>query len=216
VKLVTGDTKVVDRGNGDGIYINTAGIGLVESRGPIAPRIVRPGDAVLLSGDIGRHGIAIMSAREQLVLESPIESDLAALNRPVHSLIAGGIDLHCLRDATRGGLATALVEIATVAGVNIEVDETLVPVRDDVRGVCEILGFDPLYVACEGRFIAFVPDDQTELALELLRRHPQSHDPRVIGTVSNVVGEAMVVSNTEIGGTRVLDMLSGDQLPRIC
>jgi len=215
VKLVAGDTKVVDKGHGDGIFVNTSGLGIIESEPAIAPSTVRPGDVVILSGDIGRHGMALMSAREGLEFESPIESDTAALCDPVLSLIKAGINVHCLRDPTRGGLATTLVEIAKAAGVEVNIDEGAVPVSDEVRGACEILGFDPLYVANEGRFVAFLPASEQDWALELLSADPLCRDACVIGTVSE--GESgIVTSRTAIGGRRVLDMLSGEQLPRIC
>lgn len=215
VKLVTGDTKVVDKGSGDGIFVNTTGIGIVEGDAGISPGNVRAGDVVILSGDIGRHGMAVMSAREGLDFESPIESDTAVLCGPVLSLIEAGIEVHCLRDPTRGGLATALVEIAQVAGMELTINEAAVPVSDEVRGACEILGFDPLYVANEGRFIAFVPAAEQDRAINLLREDPLCRDACVIGTVSE--GEpGTVTSKTMIGGQRVLDMLSGEQLPRIC
>lgn len=156
VELVTGDTKVVDRGKGDGVFINTAGIGVVMAPTPISPTSVRAGDAVLVRGDLGRHGMAIMAVRENLSFESAIESDCTALVDPVMALVDEGVEVHCLRDLTRGGLASALVEIAEASGRAIAVEETAIPVREDVRGACEILGFDPLYVANEGRFVAFV------------------------------------------------------------
>jgi hydrogenase expression/formation protein HypE len=215
VKLVTGDTKVVDRGSGDGIFVNTTGIGVIESDLNISPSAVRPGDVVILSGDIGRHGMAVMSVREGLEFESPIESDTAALFRPVMSLIDAGIDIHCLRDPTRGGLATTLVEISEAARVEINIDEAAVPISEEVRGACEILGFDPFYVANEGRFIAFVPAAEQDRALEILTLDPLCQGACVIGTVSEAES-GIVTSKTPIGGQRVLDMLSGEQLPRIC
>ncbi len=215
VKLVTGDTKVVDKGCGDGIFINTSGIGIIECDSPIAPSSVRPGDAVILSGDIGRHGMAVMAAREGLEFESPIESDTASLCGPALSLIEAGVDVHCLRDPTRGGLATCLVEIAQAADVAVNIDEMAVPVSEEVRGACEILGFDPLYVANEGRFIAFVPAAEQDRALDILRVNALCRDACAIGTATE--GEsAIVTATTSIGGQRVLDMLSGEQLPRIC
>jgi hydrogenase expression/formation protein HypE len=215
VPIVTGDTKVVDRGKGDGVFINTAGIGLVEHGLHIVPASVRPGDAVILSGDIGRHGMAIMAVRENLSFESTIESDCASLAAPALDLVSSGVDVRCLRDITRGGLASALNEIAAGAHVGIAVDERQVSVREDVRGACEILGFDPMYVANEGRFVAFVPERETARAVEVLRRHPVSGGACAIGRVSE--GPAgLVVIRTALGATRVLDMLSGEQLPRIC
>ncbi|MDA0262080.1 MAG: AIR synthase-related protein, partial [Proteobacteria bacterium] len=181
----------------------------------ISPRNVCPGDVVILSGDVGRHGMAVMSAREGLEFDSPIESDTAALHRPILSLIEAGIDVHCLRDPTRGGLATSLVEIAEVAGVEVNIDEAAVPVSNEVRGACEILGLDPLYVANEGRFVAFVPATARDQVLEILHADPYCRDACEIGTVSES-DAGLVTSTTAIGGQRVLDMLSGEQLPRIC
>ncbi len=215
VRLVTGDTKVVERGKGDGLYINTAGIGAVRSAMPLAPQQVRPGDAVLLSGDIGRHGIAIMAAREGFDFEGDIASDCAPLAATVMRLIDAGIELHCLRDPTRGGLATTLLEIAETAGVTIRIDEAAVVVSEPVRGACEILGLDPLYVANEGRFVAFVPAPAADQALAVLRDAPGGSDAAIIGRVASA-GRGGVLLDGLIGGTRPLDMLSGEQLPRIC
>jgi hydrogenase expression/formation protein HypE len=215
VRLVTGDTKVVERGRGDGLYVNTAGIGEVRYGGAIAPRKVRAGDAVLLSGDIGRHGIAVMAAREGFGFEGEIASDCAPLAETVMRLIDAGIELHCLRDPTRGGLATALVEIARTGDVVIRVDESAIAISEPVRGACELLGLDPLYVANEGRFVAFVPAHAAEQALSVLRSGPGGSGAAMIGHVeSSGGGEVLLVG--VIGGTRALDLLSGDQLPRIC
>lgn len=215
VQIVTGDTKVVDRGKGDGIFLNTSGVGVIEHDLTIAPRSVRAGDAVILSGDIGRHGIAVMAVREGLEFESAIESDCAPLAEPVLALIGEGIEVHCLRDLTRGGLASAVVEIAESAKVQILLDEARIPVREDVRGACEILGFDPLYVANEGRFVAFVPAEQAERAVQTLRRFPACEGATVVGEVSRA-DEGTVILRSVIGTSRVVDMLSGEQLPRIC
>lgn len=215
VLLVTGDTKVVDRGKGDGLYINTAGIGTIEHAGAVGPTSVRPGDVILLSGDIGRHGMAVMAAREGLEFESRIESDCAPVAAPVLDLIAAGISLHCLRDLTRGGLASALVEIAEASRLHLGIEDAAVMVRDDVRGACEILGFDPMYVANEGRFIAFVPAEQADEALAVLARHPVSAAAARIGLVSEAP-QALVTLRSVIGARRVVDRLSGEQLPRIC
>jgi hydrogenase expression/formation protein HypE len=215
VQVVTGDTKVVDRGKGDGVFINTSGVGVVEHGLAIAPTSVRLGDAVLLSGDIGRHGIAIMAEREGLEFESAIESDCAPLWGPVKALLDVGIHVHCLRDLTRGGLASALNEIASSASAHVQIDERAIPVRDDVRGACEILGFDPLYVANEGRFIAFVPQAEAERALEALRGHPLGVEASIIGRVTEGTA-GYVTMRSVIGATRIVDMLSGEQLPRIC
>lgn len=215
VALVTGDTKVVDRGRGDGVYVNTAGIGVIEHERVIAPMSVRPGDAVLLSGDIGRHGMAVMAAREGLSFESAIESDCAPLAAPVLALLDAGIDLHCLRDLTRGGLASALVEIAQTAGLHIHVEDAAIPVREDVAAACEILGFDPLYVANEGRLVAFVPQADADRALRILAGYPVTAGAVPIGSVSETPA-GLVTLKSRIGATRIVDMLSGEQLPRIC
>lgn len=215
VQIVTGDTKVVDRGKGDGIFLNTSGVGVIEHDLTIAPHSVQAGDAVILSGDIGRHGIAVMAVREGLEFESAIQSDCAPLAEPVLALIGEGIEVHCLRDLTRGGLASAVVEIAESAKVQILLDEARIPVREDVRGACEILGFDPLYVANEGRFVAFVPAEQAERAVQTLKRFPVCEGATVVGEVTRA-NEGTVVLRSVIGTLRVVDMLSGEQLPRIC
>jgi hydrogenase expression/formation protein HypE len=215
VELVTGDTKVVDKGKGDGLFINTAGIGILEHTHTISPTQVHPGDAVLLSGDVGRHGMAIMSVREGLEFESPIESDCAPLAEVVMALLAAGIEVHCLRDLTRGGLASAVNEIAEAGRVQIDLDETAIPVQPAVQGACEILGLDPLYVANEGRFIAFVASADQARALAVLRAHPLGTGASLIGTVSAVT-PGLVTLKSRIGARRVLDLLSGEQLPRIC
>jgi hydrogenase expression/formation protein HypE len=215
VRLVTGDTKVVDQGHGDGIYINTAGIGVIEAPGEIGPQRVEPGDAVLVSGDLGAHGVAILSVREGLEFEAPIASDTAPLWEPVAALLAAGIEVHCLRDLTRGGLASALNEIAQARGLLISLEEAAIPVSEPVKGACEILGLDPLYVANEGRFVAFVPQSQAERALEALRSVPVSAGAVQVGSVLEEK-TAAVVLRSRVGGRRVVDMLSGEQLPRIC
>jgi hydrogenase expression/formation protein HypE len=215
VQIVTGDTKVVDRGKGDGIFINTAGLGLVAPGVDIDPAGVRPGDCVILSGDVGRHGIAIMAQREGLDFESVIESDTAPLVRPVMALLDSGAQVRCLRDLTRGGLASALIEVAQSSRVRIDIDEGALPVRDDVRGACEILGLDPMYVANEGRFVAFVPEADAPAALAALQSDPLGAGATIIGEVV-AAGSGQVTVKTPIGGRRILDMLSGEQLPRIC
>lgn len=215
VELVTGDTKVVDRGKGDGIFINTAGLGWVEHDQKIAPGSVRPGDGILLNGDIGRHGIAVMAMREGLSFETRIESDSAPLAEPVLRLIREGIEIHCLRDLTRGGLSTALNEISETSQTAIRIREEAIPLREDVRGACEILGLDPLYVANEGRFIAFVPAKDIGRALKILKEDPLGSGAALIGEVVSS-GGAGVTMTSAIGTTRVVDMLSGEQLPRIC
>ena len=215
MQLVTGDTKVVDKGKGDEIFINTAGIGVVEHGLDISPRSVRPGDAILLSGDVGRHGIAIMATREGLSFESTIESDCAPLWAPVEALLAAGLEIHCLRDLTRGGLSSGLIEIAEAAGLCISIDETCGPSPRGSCGACEILGLDPLYLANEGRFIAFLPARDTEPALQVLRSFPVSSGAVRIGEVLERPA-GLVTMKSRLGTERILDMLSGEQLPRIC
>jgi hydrogenase expression/formation protein HypE len=237
VRVVTGDTKVVDQGNGDGLFINTSGIGVVEHSLIIAPGSVAPGDAVLVSGDLGRHGMAIMSVREGLGFEATIESDSTPLASLVLRLIESGVAVHCLRDLTRGGLASALNEIAEAARLRIMIDEVRIPVREDVHAACEILGLDPLHVACEGRFVAFVAAKDTDTALGIMRMQSAGVGAALIGKVQSVtakstkttkrvgaalIGEvqselsARVVLRSAIGQNRVLEMPSGEQLPRIC
>jgi hydrogenase expression/formation protein HypE len=215
VQIITGDTKVVDKGKGDGLFINTAGVGVLEHPLKIAPQNVQPGDAVLVSGDLGRHGMAIMAVREGLEFESAIESDSAPLAEVVLQLLDAGIQAHCLRDLTRGGLTSVLNEIAEASGLTLRVEERLMPVREDVRAACEILGLDPLHVACEGRFAAFVPERDAIRALEILRAHPASAGACRIGTVSDQ-RQPKVLLKSAIGAQRILDMISGEQLPRIC
>lgn len=215
VELVTGDTKVVDKGKADGLFVNTAGIGLVESPSPVSPRAIRPGDAVLLNGDVGRHGMAVMSVREGLAFESPILSDTAPLAEIVLDLIAEGVELHCLRDATRGGLGGVLLELAEGAGRSLLIEEAAVPVDEAVRGACELLGLDPLQVANEGRFAAVVPEKDAERALSVMRRHPEGAGARRIGRVLDDDRGVVTLKNA-IGVGRLLDRPMGDPLPRIC
>jgi hydrogenase expression/formation protein HypE len=215
VPIVTGDTKVVDRGRGDGLYVNTAGIGIVEHDLVIAPTSVRRGDAIVLSGDVGRHGVAVMAVREGLQFDSAITTDCAPLTSPVLALLAAGIEVHCLRDLTRGGLATTLIEIAESGRLHIDIDERQIAVEETVRGACEILGLDPLYLANEGRFLAFVPAAQADKTIEILRTHPVSANAVRIGAVSENPA-ALVTLRSRIGTQRILDMHSGEQLPRIC
>ncbi|HYM77363.1 MAG TPA: hydrogenase expression/formation protein HypE [Candidatus Dormibacteraeota bacterium] len=244
VRLVTGDTKVVDKGKGDGIFINTSGIGVIESRTDrangferarlqprrqeptetralaaevptIGPAAVQPGDVVIVSGDLGRHGIAILSVREGLEFESPILSDCANLWPAVEALLNAGIEIHCLRDLTRGGLATTLNEIASDRNICVKLEETLIPVEEIVQSACEILGLDPLYVANEGRFAVFVPATQADAALSVLKKVEVSQASVRVGTVEESPGRTVVLQS-RIGGNRVVDMLSGEQLPRIC
>ena len=214
VYLVTGDTKVVDRGKGDEIFINTAGVGVIEHELVIHPKAVQPGDAVILSGDIGRHGIAIMAAREGLEFETEITSDCAPLSPVVQNLLGEGIDIHCMRDLTRGGLASALIEISEVCDRQILIEEASIEVREDVRGACEILGFDPMYLANEGRFVLFVPDAHAERGIEMMNSCGGDSVAARIGTVNS--GPQSVLLKSVIGSTRIVDMFSGEQLPRIC
>jgi hydrogenase expression/formation protein HypE len=217
--IVTGDTKVVDRGKGDGLFVATSGIGRVETPRPVGPSWVEPGDFILLSGDIGRHGIAIVAAREGLAFGGRIESDCAPLWGSVARLIGAGIEIHCLRDLTRGGLASALVEIAHAAHVRVEIAEAAISVSDPVQGACEILGFDPLQVANEGRFVAFVPARQADAALAILRAEPAGAGANIIGAVSGRAESASprsVTMRTRLGTSRLVERLSGEQLPRIC
>jgi hydrogenase expression/formation protein HypE len=219
VQIVTGDTKVVDKGKADGVFINTTGIGIIDYDGFVAPQSVRPSDVVIISGDVGRHGMAVMAVREGLEFETTIESDSAPVADLVYSLMSADIEVHCLRDLTRGGLASALNEIAEAAGVAIHIDETRVPVREDVRAACEILGFDPFYVACEGRFVAFVPPQDGNKALAIMRSRALGETAQAIGSVEqrqNGAGSHFVTMRSKIGTTRIVDMLSGEQLPRIC
>ena len=215
VVLVTGDTKVVDKGKGDQIFINTAGIGAIEHDLSIGPSQVRPGDAVIVSGDLGRHGITIMAVREGLAFETSLESDCAPLSGTVMALLDAGIKPHCLRDLTRGGLATTLVEIAESARIHISVKENDIPVGEEVQGACEILGLDPMYVANEGRFVAFVAPEEADRALDIIMSAPYGGHAHIIGTVADD-SRALVTMKSKIGASRVVGMLSGEQLPRIC
>lgn len=215
VRIVTGDTKVVDHGKGHGLFINTAGIGVIEHHLTISPVEVAEGDLVILSGDLGRHGIAVMAAREGLEFETEIESDCAPLWGAIAGLLEAGMEIHCLRDLTRGGLASALVEIADSAHVRIRLDDATIPVSEDVAAACEILGFDPIYVANEGRFVAFLPPEDAEKALSIMRSLPVSSDSRIIGEV-NSAESPLVTLRTAHGTERIVDLLTGEQLPRIC
>lgn len=215
VSVVTGDTKVVDRGKGDGIYINTSGVGRVRDGVNVGPGRAVAGDAVLVSGPIGDHGIAVMAAREGIDFETDLVSDSAPVVASVGALLEAVPEVHVLRDPTRGGLATALAEIAVSSKVGIRLDESEIPVRDEVRGACELLGFDPLYVACEGRFLAVVPGERAEAALDAVRSRPEGEGARLIGSVV-ADDPGRLVMKTRIGSHRLLERLSGEQLPRIC
>ncbi|PNU19404.1 hydrogenase expression/formation protein HypE [Geothermobacter hydrogeniphilus] len=216
VKIVTGDTKVVPRGKGDKIFINTAGIGRIPAGRKIGGNAAKPGDKVLINGAIGDHGMAVLASREGLELNSDIETDSAALNDLVEALFtACGEDLHVLRDPTRGGVATTLREIAGQSRVDITLDETALPIHESVRGACAILGLDPLFVANEGKLLAIVTADRAEPALQAMRRHPAGGEAAIIGEVS-AVSSGRVLMRTTIGGLRAIEMLAGEQLPRIC
>jgi hydrogenase expression/formation protein HypE len=215
VQVVTGDTKVVQRGKADGCYVNTAGVGVIERPVELGVATARPGDVVLVSGPIGEHGITIMLARGELDIESEVESDTAPLNGLVERLLDAAPGVRGLRDATRGGVATICNEVARAAGVAVVVDEDSVPVRPDVRGACELLGIDPLYVACEGRLVAIVDGDQVDAAMAALRSHPLGEGAAVIGRVRDDP-PGLVLLKTSFGGTRIVDLLVGDPLPRIC
>jgi hydrogenase expression/formation protein HypE len=215
VQIVTGDTKVVQRGKADGCYVNTAGVGVIERPGELGVATARPGDAVIVSGPIGEHGITIMLARGELDIESEVTSDTAPLNGLVERLLDAAPGVRGLRDATRGGVATICNEVARAAGVAVVVDEEAVPVRPDVRGACELLGIDPLYVACEGRLVAVVDGDQVDAAMAALRSHPLGEGAAVIGRVRDDP-PGLVLLKTSFGGTRIVDLLVGDPLPRIC
>ena len=215
VMLVTGDTKVVDKGHGDGVYINTAGIGLIREGVHVSPQRARPGDAVIVSGTIGDHGIAIMSVREGLEFETVIKSDTAALHGLVSEILDVTIDVHVLRDPTRGGLASSLNEIAQASQVGIAFEESRLPVTPAVHSACELLGLDPLYVANEGKLVAVDTSDDADEVLERMQAHPLGADAAIIGhCVEDHPG--MVVARTRIGATRLVDMQIGEQLPRIC
>lgn len=215
VRVVTGDTKVVDRGHGHGIYINTSGVGLIEHDMTLAPECVRPGDVVILSGDIGRHGVAVMAQRDGLRFDTTVVSDSAPVHEPILDMVANGVKLRCLRDLTRGGLASALIEIIDTAGYGARIEERLIPVTDGVRSACEILGLEPLYVANEGRFIAIVDASDAERALEIMRRHAVSAEAVRIGEITGPESKRLGM-RTAFGVLRAIDMLSGEQLPRIC
>lgn len=215
VQLVTGDTKVVDRGKADKIFINTSGIGLIPDGVNIHPNRVQIGDKILISGPIAVHGIAIMSVREGLEFETEIASDTAALNGLVETIFAASNDVHVLRDPTRGGVTSALTEIAQTAKVGMLLDEARIPISEEVKGACEILGLDPLYVANEGKLLALIPTRDAETVLAAIRTHPLGHGAAIIGEVVED-HPTCVMLKTRVGGTRIVDMLSGEQLPRIC
>lgn len=215
VQIVTGDTKVVEKGKGDGVFINTAGVGVIKHNQHIAPTEIQPEDEIILSGDIGRHGIAIMAVREGLEFESTIKSDSAPVADLVKQLLDANIRIHCMRDLTRGGLSSAIIEIAEKAERHIHIQEQAIPVISEVQGACEILGFDPLYVANEGRFIVIVPSKYSQKSLDIMRSHPLGKGASIIGKVTAEM-KPLVTMTSKIGTRRIIDMLSGEQLPRIC
>lgn len=223
VRIAAGDTKVVQRGRGDGVYINTAGIGLIPTGLDIAPQNARPGDVVLVSGTMGDHGIAVLSVREGLAFQTEIQSDTAPLNGLVEAMIAAcktsevleNQPIHCLRDATRGGLAAVLNELAAASKVGVEFDERAVPIRPEVNAACEMLGLDPLYIANEGKLVAIVEEQVAERVLQAMRQHELGRDAAIIGRV--VAGHpGLVTARTAIGGQRIVDLPAGELLPRIC
>jgi hydrogenase expression/formation protein HypE len=215
VEIVTGDTKVVEKGCGDGLFINTTGVGLVPEGVNLSAGQARPGDSILLSGPLGEHGIAILAQREGLEFEGPIESDSAPLHSLVAAMLAVTREIHCLRDLTRGGLSSALNEIAAQARVGMKIEEAAIPVREEVRGACELLGLDPLYVANEGKLVVFVPAGAVEAVLAAMRAHPLGRQAEAIGALTEA-HPGLVTMRTLLGTSRIVDMLAGDQLPRIC
>lgn len=216
VQVVTGDTKVVDHGSGDGVYINTAGIGIIADNTKVSPGRIQVGDSIIVNADIARHGIAIMLEREGMGFDHGITSDCADLSGLVQALFRADIDIHCMRDLTRGGLASCLIELAASSGHHAEIDESTLPIQQDVNSACEILGFDPLYIANEGCFALFVPESQTGQALAALHHHPLGQQARLIGQVKSADPKGLLTLKTTTGISRVLDLLSGEQLPRIC
>lgn len=215
VEIVTGDTKVVEKGHGDGVYVNTSGIGVIEHCHQLSVDQAQPGDTIIVNGPLGDHGMAVMARREGLEFDAPIESDTAPLHELVATMLAASDGVRCMRDPTRGGLATTLNEIAKSSGVGMVLDETAIPVRAPVAGLCELLGLDPLYVACEGRLVAIVRAENADSVLDAMHSHPLGKEAIVVG---EVVADhpKTVVMRTCVGGTRIVDVLSNEQLPRIC
>lgn len=215
VRVVTGDTKVVERGKGDGVYITTSGVGVVPSGRALSATRARPGDKVIVSGTLGDHGIAVLAAREGIQLETTLASDTAPLISLTEAVLAAAPDTRCMRDPTRGGLASALNEIAEASGVGIAIDERAIPLKEEVRGACELLGLDPLYVASEGKLVAIVPEESAAACMRALRGDPLGADAAVIGTVLADRAGTLVLRSV-VGGQRIVPLLSGEQLPRIC
>ncbi|HTZ95739.1 MAG TPA: hydrogenase expression/formation protein HypE [Terriglobales bacterium] len=215
VQIVTGDTKVVEKGKGDGLFINTTGVGLVPPGLELSANLARPGDRVVLSGSIGEHGIAILAQREGLEFETQIKSDSAALHTLVAAMLRTTREIRCMRDPTRGGVSSTLNEIAQQSCVGIQLEEQNIPIREEVRGACELLGLDPLYVANEGKLIAIVAPEVADSLVETMRRHPLGTSAQIIGTVTER-NAGLLTMRSQFGTTRLVDMLAGDQLPRIC
>jgi len=216
VSIVTGDTKVVEHGKADGVYINTAGIGVLETEQAINAQAIRPDDVIIINSDLGRHGLAVMLERDGFDFQHNIQSDCADVSGLVNDLLQAGVEIHCMRDLTRGGLASTLIELATTAKVHMEIMQEDLPIHDDVQSLCEILGFDPLYIANEGCFALIVPADNAEKTLKIMRKHPLGKQANIMGTVMKAAERGMLTLKTEFGMSRVLDLLSGEQLPRIC
>ena len=215
VRIVTGDTKVVPRGAADKLFINTAGIGVIAEQTNISAANAQVGDVVIINGYVGDHGAAIVDARGELALEISVETDCQPLNHLIQAMLKVCPDIHCMRDATRGGLATVLNEFAQRSGIAIELENTAIPVRDEVRGVCEVLGLDPLYLANEGKLIAVVPEQYSAALIEMMEQDPAGKGSCIIGKIAESP-QGKVILNTGFGGKRIIDMLIGEQLPRIC
>ncbi len=215
VQIVTGDTKVVEKGKGDKIFINTSGIGWIPEERDISPKRCQPGDVILINGNIAEHGVAIMSSREGLEFETSIRSDTMALNGLIEEVFKVTREVHVLRDPTRGGVSSALNEIAKTAGVGIEINETAIPLAEEVKGACEILGLDPLYIANEGKILVILPEKEAATALNAMQKYPGSENSAIIGRVTSDM-PGILRMKTSVGSTRIVDMITGEQLPRIC
>ena len=216
VEIIAGDTKVAEKGSADKVFITTTGLGILRKGNLISGDKAKPGDSVIISGTIGDHGIAVLAARNELGFRTTIQSDVAPLNKMIQTLIAEEIEIHAMRDPTRGGLATTLNEIALQSKVAITLEETTIPIKKEVRSASDLLGFDPLYIANEGKVIIIAPSKNSARIIDILRKHPYGSNAAVIGEVTSKESKPRVVLNTEIGGTRIVDMLSGEMLPRIC
>jgi hydrogenase expression/formation protein HypE len=216
VTIITGDTKVVENGKGDGIYINTSGVGVIAPNLSIAATQIEAGDAIIINGDIGRHGMAIMAARQDLGFKGTIESDCASLSMMIQDVIDAKIAVHCMRDLTRGGLASALCELSGASKAQFEIKDNEIPINEKVAALGELLGIDPIHSACEGRLVMLLPQSEAEKALGVMRHHSVGADSRIIGKVENITDQGRVVLKTSYGTERSITMLSGEQLPRIC